>query len=515
MTFSKNGTGPRDCAPAVMLPRGLRAAISVLETVQSAFIIFVVILLAGTGPTRAQYAYCDSSNLEEIIAMHTLEILKLDEKFENYWYPPELPPDTIIPDIREVGIQDYLRQLRPRNAAVIFFGQDRDTFCSWLVRPDQETLYHAARPELEHGFGRLTRAFQASLESEVRAFRTAEISIPRMGLVLDDDVPKEMDLETATRAMSALLFPDEFAEAISGSPFADEESRKRIDTLILVPIGLWERSGDGNQNRQRAEQLVTGIGTLPLSMLRVGGRELVDVASVVVSPGFQIFASPPHNRSLQPVDAVIVGNPFITNQRFGTLPMLDGAEEEAKEIAELLNTEPLIRHDATEAGVLQELRRVSETTEYIHLATHGISSGPNPLDGSFLVMASDNPNLLVYDPEDQTARMDDRLTAREISTIKFRANPLVVLSACETGLGKDFPVGTTGLARAWHWAGASSVVVSLWNIDDAVTKGLMMKFVAHALEMPPDQALQKAMKEVRIDHEEPALWAGFTIFGGL
>ena len=65
------------------------------------------------------------------------------------------------------------------------------------------------------------------------------------------------------------------------------------------------------------------------------------------------------------------------------------------------------------------------------------------------------------------------------------------------------------------WAGASSVVVRLWNIDDAVTKGLMMKFVSHALEMPPDQALQKAMKEVRNDHKEPALWVGFMIFGEL
>ena len=492
-----------------------RQVLRAIAGARAAAILFGLVLLAGTNPAAAQFRYCERGNLEQIIELHVQEILKLNEKFEHYWYPPTLPPDIDVPDIGEADIRAYLRQVRPRNAAVILFGQDPDRFCSWLIRSDRETLYHETRSGTDDSFGRLARAFRASVESDVRAFRTAEVSIPGAGSDHEDETPIEMDLEAATRAMSDLLFPERFVDVILGNSPAGEAVDDGVETLILVPISLWERSFGDNQNRHRAEQLVTGIGTLPLSMLRVGDRDLVDVASIVVSPGFLIFSDPPRNRTLDPVEPVVVGNPFITNQRFGVLPMLDGAEAEVRDIAGLLGVEPIIQRDASEASVLDELWRVSETTEFIHLATHGISGGPNPLDGSFLVMASDDPYLLDYDPEDPAARMDDRLTAREISTLELRADPLVVLSACETGLGKDFPVGTTGLARAWHWAGASSVVVSLWNIDDAVTKGLMTKFVAYALDLPPDRALQKAMQEVRREHANPALWAGFTIFGGL
>ena len=54
------------------------------------------------------------------------------------------------------------------------------------------------------------------------------------------------------------------------------------------------------------------------------------------------------------------------------------------------------------------------------------------------------------------------------------------MSACQTGLGKVFDVGNTGLTRAWHSAGASNVVMSLWNVHDDATKLLMTKFIEFA-----------------------------------
>ena len=88
------------------------------------------------------------------------------------------------------------------------------------------------------------------------------------------------------------------------------------------------------------------------------------------------------------------------------------------------------------------------------------------------------------------------------------------MSACQTGLGKDFDVGTIGMAMAWLYAGASSVVMSLWNVDDAATRQLMTTFIRHAATKPPDKALQEAMKETRHKYpNDPALWAGFSVFG--
>ena len=87
------------------------------------------------------------------------------------------------------------------------------------------------------------------------------------------------------------------------------------------------------------------------------------------------------------------------------------------------------------------------------------------------------------------------------------------MSACQTGLGKDFDVGTIGMTRAWHRAGASSVVMSLWSVDDAATRKLMVNFVESAEKKPPDKALQEAMQVTQKDHSNPALWAGFSVFG--
>jgi CHAT domain-containing protein len=89
------------------------------------------------------------------------------------------------------------------------------------------------------------------------------------------------------------------------------------------------------------------------------------------------------------------------------------------------------------------------------------------------------------------------------------------MSACQTGLGKVFDVGNTGLARAWHSAGAANVVMSLWNVHDDATRLLMTKFIEFAKQMPPDMALQKAMQEARRNNQyfRPVYWAGFNVFG--
>jgi CHAT domain-containing protein len=124
--------------------------------------------------------------------------------------------------------------------------------------------------------------------------------------------------------------------------------------------------------------------------------------------------------------------------------------------------------------------------------------GDNPRDDSFLLMS------------------DLRWTARAVGELKLTEQPLVVLSACQTGLGKDFDVGTIGMARAWQHIGASQVVMSLWNVNDAVTSRLMVRFVGSIKAgRPVDKALQAAMKETRdVDSPNPANWAGFTVFGG-
>jgi CHAT domain-containing protein len=96
---------------------------------------------------------------------------------------------------------------------------------------------------------------------------------------------------------------------------------------------------------------------------------------------------------------------------------------------------------------------------------------------------------------------------------------LVVLSACQTGLGDlKQAEGTIGLQRAFLARGARSVLVSLWNVDDAATRLLMERFYTHWLGATPHtkaEALQLAQRDVRAQPQfaHPMYWAGFQLVG--
>jgi CHAT domain-containing protein len=80
-------------------------------------------------------------------------------------------------------------------------------------------------------------------------------------------------------------------------------------------------------------------------------------------------------------------------------------------------------------------------------------------------------------------------------------------------LGKDFDVGTIGLARAFHMAGASTVVMSLWSVEDKSTEFLMTQFMKYVRECPVDLALRLAMQRTRELYPDPVSWAGFSLYG--
>lgn len=145
--------------------------------------------------------------------------------------------------------------------------------------------------------------------------------------------------------------------------------------------------------------------------------------------------------------------------------------------------------------------------DILYFATHGIADAANPLDGSFLVLSGSNEESAF-------------LTAKEIQDIRLNCQlnaRLVVLSACQTGLGSTHEAGVIGLARAFQIAGADNVLMSLWNIDDRETVKLMGKFMEIYIKenhATPYEALRQSMVWYR-DHVKspPYYWASFSIFG--
>lgn len=143
----------------------------------------------------------------------------------------------------------------------------------------------------------------------------------------------------------------------------------------------------------------------------------------------------------------------------------------------------------------------------VHFATHGLVDNHLPeLSGIVLSMF-----------DRQGKRQDGFLQLYEIYNLKLNAD-LVVLSACQTALGKDIKgEGLVSLTRGFMHAGAPRVVASLWNVDDAATAELMSRFYRHMIVhgLKPAAALRAAQLDLAKErrYQSPYFWAGFVIQG--
>jgi CHAT domain-containing protein/tetratricopeptide (TPR) repeat protein len=182
-------------------------------------------------------------------------------------------------------------------------------------------------------------------------------------------------------------------------------------------------------------------------------------------------------------------------------PPLPHTLQEVATILELAGERPVLAltgREASPARLLAELPRARQA----HLATHGFFAGPdlrsvlqlderlyeraafgveqtapgsrNPLVLSGLVLAGAG---FQREDDDRPSESDSILTAEAVASLPLQDLELVVLSACETGLGAVAGgEGVFGLQRAFHLAGAHAVVASLWKVDDTSTQALMAEF---------------------------------------
>jgi CHAT domain-containing protein len=200
-------------------------------------------------------------------------------------------------------------------------------------------------------------------------------------------------------------------------------------------------------------------------------------------------------------------------------------KEEVSNISKLFlnfeekTVETLTDNDASE-GAFRALS--GSKTSIIHLATHGYYNNgidsnlsmfdnnqlkTSPLMKSGLLLAGANNSN--FDTEDN----DGNLTSLEISELDFSNVDLVLLSACETGLGDILgSEGVFGLQRAFKLAGVKSLIVSLWQVPDKQTSELMYKFYFYYLEGDSKrEALRKAQDDIRSKYINPYYWAGFEL----
>ncbi len=217
---------------------------------------------------------------------------------------------------------------------------------------------------------------------------------------------------------------------------------------------------------------------------------------------------------------------------FNDIPELPGTKKETEAISALLTSYKRMAKLYLGAQASEEQVKALNNPAILHIATHGFflpdedseddktlgfsteQARQNPLLRSGLLMAgaaAQQNNLLKQD--------DGILTAYEASLLNLQNTDLVTLSACETGLGDLINgQGVYGLQRAFLTAGARSVVMSLWVVDDDATQQLMTEFYKNYLGNTPAgkgkrEALRKAQLAVRKHYPHPYHWGAFVLIG--
>ena len=191
----------------------------------------------------------------------------------------------------------------------------------------------------------------------------------------------------------------------------------------------------------------------------------------------------------------------------GSLRRLAKSRSEATEISHLVSgNDSLIALDFKASRATAMSGELSNY-QYLHFATHGVLSLEHPeLSGIALSMV-----------DEKGEKQDGYLRLYEIYNLNLPAE-LVVLSACETGVGKQIRgEGLIALTRGFMYAGAKRVVASLWKVDDSATAALMVQFYKEmfARRKRPAAALQAAQIEIAKQKrwQHPYYWAGFVLQG--
>lgn len=227
--------------------------------------------------------------------------------------------------------------------------------------------------------------------------------------------------------------------------------------------------------------------------------------------------------------ATLIGFPDYGSKEVAALP---GTKIEVDGITKMLKTGGYVpvqymQKTATEAN----LKSVKAPT-LIHIATHGYFLKDVELTGSGFGVnmdnASENPLLrsglllsgagkTVTGKAEPNLQSNDNgiLTAYEAMNLDLEGTELIVLSACETGLGEvKAGEGVYGLQRAFQVAGADALIMSLWKVDDAATQQLMTNFYANWLKIGNKQkAFKQAQLQLMTKFKEPYYWGAFVMMG--
>ncbi|HYG02253.1 MAG TPA: CHAT domain-containing tetratricopeptide repeat protein [Chryseosolibacter sp.] len=227
-------------------------------------------------------------------------------------------------------------------------------------------------------------------------------------------------------------------------------------------------------------------------------------------------------------DGVLLGFPDYGGNRIAALP---GTKVEIETVSKILKGAgyKLSQYAALEAS--EKNVKALKSPSLMHIATHGYflkdsesqkgafgisaeNAANNPLLRSGLMLANASKTI---DGAASDIESNDNgiLTAYEAMSLNLEGTNLIVLSACETGLGDvKNGEGVYGLQRAFLVAGADAMIMSLWKVDDAATQQLMTNFYTNWIKLGNKQtAFKQAQLQLMAKYKEPYYWGAFVMMG--
>ncbi len=332
--------------------------------------------------------------------------------------------------------------------------------------------------------------------------------------------PKLIVLENGTQLETRYLkYYNTVMQKMLPDEYAYDQFWARIDSEVAGKKVIYF-SPDGVYNQ------------INLNTLRKpGGDYLINRYDIIIAGNTRDLISwkqrktPPANRK-----AVLLGFPDYQTDE---VPPLPGTKTELETVSKVLKPSgyQVIQYMAADANE-KNLKAVNGPF-ILHIATHGYflkdvdeSAGSvfgvnaenatnNPLLRSGLILAGAGKAISGTGSSDMTSNDNGILTAYEAMNLNLEGTALVVLSACETGLGDvKAGEGVYGLQRAFLVAGADALVMSLWKVDDAATQLLMTSFYTNLIKLGNQQrAFKQAQLQLLAKYKEPYYWGAFVMMG--
>ncbi|HEY9600534.1 MAG TPA: CHAT domain-containing protein, partial [Allocoleopsis sp.] len=355
---------------------------------------------------------------------------------------------------------------------------------------------------------------RADIEALAQSFyqNTGKQKAPERGIGV---TPREDSLEVTTKLSQILL-----------SPVAGQLAGKRLlivsdGALQYLPFAALPTPDSLGKDKTPVplivqHEIVNSPSASTIAILRQdtnGRQKAPKTVAVLADPVFSandkrvgaIHESPLQSANPNDLDSLALNRSAIeSGVTFQRLPF---TRQEGDRILSLVpNT---LSRSAFDFAANRTTATSPQLSQYqiVHFATHGILNSQNPeLSGVVLSLVDETGT-----PQNGFLRLND------IFNLNLPAE-LVVLSACETGLGKEIKgEGLVGLTRGFMYAGSPRILVSLWSVDDAGTSELMSRFYKKMLQenLKPAAALRAAQIEMLQDArwKDPYYWAAFTLQG--